>query len=320
MARTEPVDDWQRAGVPRVSVGTAQRSWSASAARATVFPMSTLATTAPGDLWKAWSLDPLVLAAAAIAIGFFFAGWRRLRRRRPELAPPGRIPLFVAGVAIVVLGLLSPLDAVAEEYLQSAHMLQHVLIADLGVALALLAVRGPLSMFFLPRDLLAPLARAGALRRTLGFLLQPKVAVLLWLLVLVAWHLPVAYDAAQRHPVVHRVEHVSFVVVGALVWALLIDPARHGRLSLNERLGLAVLLFWIGQVLSYPFVFGFDPYYDVYVDQPERLLGLSPLTDQKLAGLVMMVEPALTLGLAIVVLLRLARRARAARTVTPGLV
>jgi cytochrome c oxidase assembly factor CtaG len=138
--------------------------------------------------------------------------------------------------------------------------------------------------------------------------------------VLVAWHLPVAYEAALRHPVVHRVEHVSFLVVGALVWTLLIDPARHGRLSLNERLGLAVLLFWIGQVLSYPFVFGFDPYYDVYVDQPERLLGLSPLADQKLAGVVMMVEQALTLGVAIVVLLRLARRARASRAVTPGLV
>ena len=54
----------------------------------------------------------------------------------------------------MLFGLVSPLDAIAEEYLQSAHMLQHVLIADLGVVLALLAVRGPLSMFFLPRDLL----------------------------------------------------------------------------------------------------------------------------------------------------------------------
>jgi cytochrome c oxidase assembly factor CtaG len=232
------------------------------------------------------------------------------------LAAVTRIPLFVAGVAIVMLGLLSPLDAIAEEYLQSAHMLQHVLIADLGVALALLAVRGPLSLFFLPRDLLAPLARASWLRRTLGFLLQPKVAVPLWVVVLAAWHLPVAYEAALRHPVVHRVEHVSFLVVGALVWTLLIDPARHGRLTVNERLGLAVLLFWIGQVLAYPFVFGFQPYYDVYVDQPHRLFGLSALTDQKLAGLVMMIEQAATLGIAIVLLLRLSRRTRASRGVT----
>ncbi len=283
-------------------------------------PVTPLGSTAPGDLWKAWSFDPLVLVAAAIATAFFLSGWRRLRRRRPELAPATRVPLFLAGVGIVLVGLVSPLDTVAEEYLQSAHMLQHVLIADLGVVLALLAVRGPLSMFFLPPDLLVPLARARPLRRALSFLLRPRVAIPLWLVVLVAWHLPAAYDAALRHPTVHVFEHLSFVVVGTLVWTLLIDPARHGRLSLNERLGLAVVLFWIGQVISYPFVFGFEPYYDVYVEQPHRLLGLSPLTDQKLAGLVMMAEQALTLGVAIVVLLRLARRARTARTVTPELV
>jgi cytochrome c oxidase assembly factor CtaG len=282
--------------------------------------VASLVATAPGDLWRAWSFDPLVLAAAGVALAFFVSGWRRLRRRRPDLAPVSRLVLFAAGVAIVVVGLLSPLDAIAEEYLQSAHMLQHVLIADLGVVLALLAVRGPLSMFFLPRDLLAPLARARPLRRTLSFLLRPRVAVALWVVVLVAWHVPAAYDAALRHPVVHRAEHLSFVVVGVLVWTLLIDPARHGRLTLNERLGLAVVLFWVGQVLAYPFLFGFEPYYDVYVDQPERLFGLSPLSDQKLAGLVMMVEQAATLGVAIVVLLRLARRARAARSVTPELV
>jgi cytochrome c oxidase assembly factor CtaG len=275
--------------------------------------------TAPDDLWRAWSFDPLVLVLAAVAAAFFVSGWRRLRRRRPELAPPSRLVLFLVGIAVVIVGLVSPLDAIAEEYLQSAHMVQHVLIADLGVVLALLAVRGPLSMFFVPRDLLAPLARAQPLRRSLSFLLRPRVAVPLWVAVLVVWHVPAIYDAALRHPAVHRVEHVSFVVVGALVWTLLIDPARHGRLTLNERLGLAVVLFWIGQVLAYPFVFGFEPYYDVYVDQPERLFGLSPLTDQKLAGLVMMVEQAATLGVAIVVLLRRARRARAARSVTPEL-
>ena len=269
-----------------------------------------LAATATDDLWTAWSLDPLALTAAAVAIGFFLQGWRRLHRRRPELAPWTRIPLFVGGVTVVLVGLLSPLDAAAEEYLQSAHMLQHVLIADLGIAMALVAVRGPLSMFFLPRDLMAPLARARWLRSGLSFLLRPTVAFSLWLMVLVAWHVPALYEAALTQPLVHRLEHLSFVVVGALVWTLLIDPAGHGRLSLNGRIGLAVVLFWAGQLLAYVFVFGFEPYYDVYVAQPERLFGLSPLTDQKLAGVVMMAEQALTLGVALVVLVWSARRAR----------
>ncbi len=271
-----------------------------------------LATTAPEDLWKAWSLDPLVLAGAVVAVAFFAQGWRRLHRRRPELAPWSRWPIFLAGVAVVVLGIASPLDAVAEEYLQSAHMLQHVLIADLGVALALVAVRGPLSMFFLPRDLLAALARRRALRGALSFLLRPRIAVALWIGVLVAWHVPVLYDAALHHPLLHSVEHLSFVVVGALVWTLLIDPAGHGRLSVNGRIGLAALMLWMGQLLAYVFVFSFHPYYDVYTEQPERLFGLSPLADQKLAGVVMMAEQAVTLGTALVLLLLAARRTREA--------
>jgi cytochrome c oxidase assembly factor CtaG len=279
--------------------------------------VSPLAATATEDLWKAWSLDPLVLVGAAVAVGFFAQGWRRLHARRPELAPWTRWPIFLAGVAVVVLGIVSPLDAIAEEYLQSAHMLQHVLIADLGVALTLVAVRGPLSMFFLPQDLLAPLARRQWLRQSLSFLLRPRVAVPLWLGVLVAWHVPILYDAALGHPLLHRVEHLSFVVVGALVWTLVIDPAGHGRLTLGQRIGLAVVMLWMGQLLAYVFVFSFHPYYDVYAEQPERLLGLSPLADQKLAGVVMMAEQLLTLGVALVVLVLAARRTRTVPAASP---
>lgn len=279
--------------------------------------MSALAATATDDLWTAWSFDPLVLLGALIAVGFFAQGWRRLHARRPELAPWSRWPLFLGGVVVVVLGIVSPLDAIAEEYLQSAHMLQHVLIADLGVALALVAVRGPLSMFFLPQDLLAPLARRRSLRRMLSFLLRPRVAVPLWLGVLVAWHLPFLYDAALRHPLLHRVEHLSFVVVGALVWTLVIDPAGHGRLTLGQRIGLAAVMLWMGQILAYVFLFSFHPYYDVYAEQPERLFGLSPLADQKLAGIVMMAEQLLTLGVALVVLVVAARRTRAVPAASP---
>ena len=74
--------------------------------------MTALAATATSDLWSAWSLDPLALIGAAIAVGFFLSGWRRLHRRRPEAAPWTRIPLFLAGVAIVLVALLSPLDAI----------------------------------------------------------------------------------------------------------------------------------------------------------------------------------------------------------------
>ncbi len=120
------------------------------------------------NLWRAWSFQPLVIGAGLVAIGFFLHGWLRLHRRKPSLAPWTRIPLFVAGVVVTVLAIVSPIDAIGESYLQSVHMLQHVLIADLGIALTVVAVRGPLTVFFLPRDLLVPLARVGWLRRLLA--------------------------------------------------------------------------------------------------------------------------------------------------------
>lgn len=260
------------------------------------------------NLWRAWSFQPLVLAAAVAAVVFFLRGWQRLHRRRPELAPWTRIPLFLAGVLVTVLAIVSPVDHIGERYLQSAHMLQHVLIADLGIVLTLLAVRGPLTVFFLPRDLLTPLARASVLRRTLSFVLRPAISYVVWLTVLVAWHIPVFYEAALHQRFWHDLEHVSFVVGGLLVWTQVIDPGRHGRLSLNERVGYTALLFWTSQILAYVFLFSFRPLFSTYEAQTVRLLGISPLTDQKLAGLVMMAEQTLTLGIAFLVLFRASRR------------
>jgi cytochrome c oxidase assembly factor CtaG len=266
------------------------------------------AVLATESLWRAWSFQPLVLGGGIVAVAFFLHGWRRLHRRRPELAPPQRIPLFVAGVLVTVLAIVSPIDHIGEQYLQSMHMLQHVLIADLGIALTLLAVRGPLTVFFLPRNLLAPLARVGALRRALRLLLRPGVSYVVWVVVLVGWHIPTFYEAALHSRPWHDLEHLSFVLGGLLVWTQIIGPSRHGRLTLSERIGYTALVFWTGQILAYVILFDFQPLFSTYEEQPVRLLGLSPLTDQKIAGLVMMLEQTLTVGLAFVLLLRASRR------------
>ncbi len=264
------------------------------------------------SLWTAWSFQPLVFGMGIAAVAFFVHGWRRLRRRRAELAPWTRLPLFVAGVLISVLALVSPIDRIGEKYLQWVHMLQHVLIADLGVVLILLAVRGPLTVFFLPRNLLAPLARSQPLRRALAVLLRPGISYGVWVVVLVGWHIPLLYEAALHHRYWHDAEHLSFVLGGILVWTQIIDPGRHHRLTLAERVGYTALVFWTGQVLAYVVLFEFRPLFSTYVDQPVRLLGLSALTDQRLAGVVMMTEQTITVGLAFVLLLRASRRERLA--------
>src|SRR6185312_3207647 len=110
-----------------------------------------------------------------------------------------------------------------------AHMLEHVLIGDAAPALLLVAVRGPLLVFFLPSAALGPIARLRPLRALVALMLRPGVSLGAWVLAFGAWHVPAAYDAALAHPVLHDVEHLSFVLAGVLVWAQLVDPARRGR-------------------------------------------------------------------------------------------
>jgi cytochrome c oxidase assembly factor CtaG len=227
------------------------------------------------ELGSAWETPPAVLAGAGLALLLFGQAWIRLRRRgRVDLAGVDRAFLFVAAVVLGTLALVSPLDAIGEEYLLSAHMLEHVLIGDAAVALALVALRGPLTFFFLPGRVLRPLARVGALRSFLRFLLRPKVSFAIWAAVLAGWHYPAAYDYVLDHQVVHDLQHVTFVLAGVLVWTQLVDPARRRELRYPGRIA-----------------------------QDERLLGLSPLGDQRLAGVVMMVEQAVTLGTCVAFLL-----------------
>src|SRR5690349_12394326 len=98
------------------------------------------------------------IVGAAVAALLFLQAVVRLRRRgRADLAGWDRIALFAAGLAVTVFALVGPLDRLADEKLLSAHMGQHVLIGDLGPALMVTALRGPLLVFFLPASILAPL-------------------------------------------------------------------------------------------------------------------------------------------------------------------
>ncbi len=248
-----------------------------------------------------WSAPPPVLAAVGLAAVLFVQGWVRLRRRgRPDLASWGRAALFAAGLAVALAGLVTPIDSLGEHDLLSMHMLQHVLIGDVAPALLITAVRGPLLVFLLPAPVLAPIARNGAVRSVLGVLLRPAVAFGLWAANLALWHIPSFYDAALARPLLHDLEHACWVLAGLLVWTLLVDPGTHRRLTVGGRVALAAALFAAGQVLTDVLVFTFHPLYPFYLGA----YGLSPVTDQQLAGVVMMVEQLLTLSAVVFFLLR----------------
>jgi cytochrome c oxidase assembly factor CtaG len=121
---------------------------------------------------------------------------------------------------------------------------------------------------------------------------------------IVAWHVPSAYDYAAAHPPVHDIEHLSFVLAGTLAWTQLVDPARHGRLRRPQRVFFALAMLALAQPLVDVLLFSSGAAYPRYAAQPDRLFGLSPLTDQRLAGVVMMVEQLLTLGICVALLLR----------------
>ena len=283
---------------------------------ALAFPAAAAAhTPVPvSQLDEAWSFDPVVLALAALSLALFVQAFVRLRRRgRRDHAPWSRLVLFLLAVTIGTLALVSPLDAIGEQYLISAHMLQHVLIGDMAVALAIVAVRGPLVLFLLPPLVLRPLGRSGGVRRVLRTLVTPWVAITAWAVVMAAWHLPPVYDFALSHDTVHALEHLSFVVVGALVWTQLVDPARQGHMSPARRIGYAGLLFALGTVLADVLIFSFHPVYPTYADQQVRLWGISAVRDQQLAGIVMTVEQLLTLGICAALLLRVVARSRTGR-------
>src|SRR5581483_7559993 len=138
-----------------------------------------------------WTPDPLVLGMAAVGTIMFARAFVRLRRRgRTDLAGPGRAALFAAGTALVVLPLVSPLDAAGDRYLLSAHMLEHVLIGDAGPALIVLALRGPLLAFTVPPSLVRLANRRPPLHRLLAALNRPPIAASVWAVALGAWHVP----------------------------------------------------------------------------------------------------------------------------------
>jgi putative membrane protein len=227
----------------------------------------------------------------ALAFGVLYALRARTLRGQGRPVPGWRIACWCAGLAIIVAVLASPLASLADERF-SAHMGEHLLIADIGSLLLVLGLTGPLLAPLLRNPLLGPLRH----------LAHPVPALALWALDLAIWHLPGPHEAAVRHEAVHALQHVLFIGFGVGMWMALLGPlpkpAWFGNLA---RLGYVVAVRLFGTVLANVFVWADRPIYDVY--HPP-----SPATDQVVAGSIMMVEGSvLTLALGCWLFLRAAR-------------
>jgi cytochrome c oxidase assembly factor CtaG len=198
---------------------------------------------------------------------------------RGSPVPGQRRACFYAGLAVIVVTLVSPLGGLDGE-LFAAHMAEHLLIADIGALLIVLGVTGPL---------LAPLLRTKGLA-WLRHLAHPVPAFGLWAVDLMFWHLVGPHEAAVRHDGVHAVQHMLFVGLGINMWMALLGPlpkpSWFGNLG---KLGYIIAVRLTTTVLANIFVWANAAYFGVY-RAGERAHGISPQSDQVIAGGIMMVE------------------------------
>src|SRR3954452_20562882 len=150
-----------------------------------------------------WLADPAVLAPIAVLVAVYVM---RFRSARGEAGGRGAGALqaaaFAGAVLVLLTALVSPLDALGEDYLFSAHMLQHVLLGDVAPLLLLLS---------LSRVIMRPLTkRLMGVERALGPFAHPVTGITVWLALMYFWHIPALYDAPLEPPLVHVLEHFAF--------------------------------------------------------------------------------------------------------------
>jgi cytochrome c oxidase assembly factor CtaG len=207
-------------------------------------------------------------------------------RQRGVGVPATQIVFWHLGIALWAIGFFSPIHTLGDELL-SAHMAQHLLIADLAAPLLLAGVRNPVLMFYLPKPVLRTLARSGWPRRAFRWLRRPLVAIPLFALVLYGWHFSFAFEAAVRDPLVHALQHMSFVTAGVLVWWSALDPKRRRLRGELWKVPYIIGARMAGMFLGMSFVLIRVPVYTGVYAAGDRGHGLTALGDQQLAGAMM---------------------------------
>jgi putative membrane protein len=221
--------------------------------------------------WYSFSFEPLFLVlAAAAAYGYV----RLTTVERPSRV---RAAIFCTALLLIAVSLNSPLETVAIHYLLLAHLLQNVMIADWAP---------PLFVLGLTPAMRVVVAKHGG--RALATLTRPRVALPLWLAVWYGVHLPMLYDYALRHPLLLNVEHAALIFAGLVFWWPVFSREPQ-RVSTPVQLAYLGAAYAGSAFLSLALIFSGRAFYGFYEHAP-RLLGLSPVKDQNLGGILMNAE------------------------------
>ncbi len=251
--------------------------------------------------WGTWSFDPVLWIVLVGAGAWYVSMLRRVERRTGKPVGPGHWIPYFAGLAVLLVALDSPLEAIGDSWLLWAHMVQHVLIADIAPPLLLLGLRAPVLPLGMPRKALTWFAHRGWIGRIWGVATNPWVALPAWAAATWIWAIPAVFDFAAQHTVVHVFEHLTLFYTGIALWWLIITPLPSDRRESGwvrlaylgfSRLASAVVclpLTWLGTSLYSQYAAGAHVY------------GMTAVTDQRLAGATMCLLEFLVFGIGVAV-------------------
>lgn len=220
-----------------------------------------------------------LLVAGLVAGGAYVA-----RVIGPKMAPTGAAPItprqrgfFAAALAVLWLASDWPVHDIAEEYLYSVHMVQHLLLTFVFPPLLLLAT---------PEWFARLLVGDGRTYRVLRRVARPIPAAILYNGAVVFTHWNVVVNASVGNGALHYAVHTFLVAISLLMWALVCGPLPELRLALPNQMGYLFLQSVIPTVPASWLTMADGIVYRVY-DIPERLWGVSAQHDQQVAGLIM---------------------------------
>jgi putative membrane protein len=211
-----------------------------------------------------WSFDPFIILVAVVVAWHETGLYRLAKRSRPERTRERRIRSlwFYAGLLVLLLAVESPIDYWADSYFM-VHMVQHLLLMFAAPSLVVAGAPGQPLLAALPGRSAKAVTRSvladrwsRPLRALWWFLTGPVVAVVLFNLVMVVWHIPAAFDLAENNQVVHIwLMHSSFFLAGVLFWLQFIpSPPFRSRMPLLGRaaalLATNVVMIFIAMSLS----------------------------------------------------------------------
>lgn len=237
-----------------------------------------------------WSLRPGALAALLITGVLYQRGWAVLRRVHPARFAPAHAGWFWSGLAIVWLAIASPLDAFASLSLTS-HMIQHLLLTMVA-PLCLLAGRPWLPIIrglprWFAREAVAPILAWPAFQRVSHRIGSPIFGWICYVAVTLIWHIPAFYDAALGSPILHELEHASFLLSAIWFWWPVVQPwparPHWPRWTMIVYLVLADVA---NTALAAVLAFSERPLYATY-RAADGVLGMDAVADQTAAGMLM---------------------------------